>query len=662
MTSANYRSALVALAQLDKSDLKIALRKILEVVAATLDVDRVSFWELQTDHSAIHNRVLYQQSAGTFVEGGVLHATDFPAYFEAMLSTRTIVAHDAWTHPHTAELAEVYFRPNGITSMLDVPVWRRGQLAGVVCHEQVGTARVWSTEEQDFALAIGNMVSVALEATDRRRAEEGYAMVAIATNDVLWDWDLATGRLDFNDHLATGFRLRPEQITNTIAWWLEQVHVDDRDALQASIREVIRSNRTSWKAQYRWMRGDGTIATVMDRGFISRDERCTAVRMIGSMLDISDRVEMEHRLALSDRMASIGTLATGVAHEINNPLTYILANVESAIEDLRSGSTHVAQVIDLLSEAQDGAERVRRVVRDLQTFARPREDDLENIEPYLVLDSSVNMAWNQIRHRAQLVKEYGAIPKVRVNRARLGQVILNLLVNAAQAIPEGDVNRHHIRVRTRTDAAGRAVIEVIDTGCGIGPEIRKRIFEPFFTTKPVGVGTGLGLSICHSIITAQGGSIEIESPPEGGCLVRVTLPAAIEDVPATIEVAAPPPPRRCVLVVEDEPLVRKVLRRMLEPAHELVLAESGEEALVRLRSNPHMDVILCDLMMPQMTGMELHQRLLEEAPELAERMVFMTGGAFSQGAHEFLASSEHVLLHKPLDKKALLGAISAVGG
>jgi signal transduction histidine kinase/CheY-like chemotaxis protein len=656
----HYRGVLTELAQLDKSNLEIALRRILELDAKALTLERVSYWELEPDHSAIRCHALYCRSPGTFSAGGELRATDFPKYFEAMLGCRAIVAHDAWTHPQTAEFADVYFRPNGITSMLDVPVWRRGKLAGVVCHEQVGAPRVWTIEEQDFALAIGNMVSIALEATDRRRAEEGFAMFARATNDVLWDWDIATGRVDFNEALTSVFRIEMDGRRTTVAWWVANIHPNDRARVEASIHAALESTVTSWSEQYQWVRGDGTIATVMDRGFIARDERGGAVRMVGSMLDISERVDMQARLALSDRMASVGTLATGVAHEINNPLTYIMTNLACALEMVDEGSAGRDSIVELLREAAEGAERVRRVVRDLQTFARPQQDDVESLDPRTVIDSSINMAWNEIRHRAQLVKDYGPLPNVRVNRARLGQVILNLLINAAQAIPEGDVERHQVRIHTRTDPQGRVVIEVSDTGCGLSPEARTRMFEPFFTTKPVGVGTGLGLSICHSIVTSQGGSIEAESPPGGGCLMRITLPPAPEVQQQDLE-PAKQTARRRILLVDDEVMVRKALSRLLGPRHDLVVAENGETALACIRRGPPMDVILCDLMMPKMTGMELYQRLLAELPEQAARMVFMTGGAFSQRASEFVASHARPMLHKPIALPAVTEAIAAVG-
>jgi PAS domain S-box-containing protein len=654
-----FRAALIELAQLDKSDLDAALRKILADDAEVMQAGRVSYWELAPDHSAIYCRVLYQREGRTITQGGELRAADFPAYFEALLECRTIVAHDAWTDARTSEFVDAYFKPNNIRSMLDVPVWRRGRLAGVLCHEHVGDdVRMWQTEEHDFALGIANLVSVAIEAGDRRRAEEGYALLARAANDVLWDWDVRTGAVDWNDALCSAFRYAPEDVGRDVQWWVDHVHVEDRVRVKASIMHTIESGGSTWTEQYRWIRGDGTLVTVMDRGHVVRDEQGVAVRMVGSMLDISERVQMQERLALSDRMASIGTLAAGVAHEINNPLTYIKANLTCALEDIRGGSIDVGGLVELLREAQEGAERVRRIVRDLQTFSRPREDDLETIDVRTVIESSINMAWNEIRHRAQLVKDYGRMPQVRMNRARLGQVILNLLINAAQAIQEGAVDRNQIYLRTSTSPAGEAVIEIRDTGCGIPAEALARIFEPFFTTKPVGVGTGLGLSICHSIISAAGGRIDISSPPTGGCTVKLVLPPG-QEVAKTGAPAIIAAQRRRVLLVDDEAPIRRALRRMLEPGHDVQVADGGESAIQKLAGGSY-DVILCDLMMPHMTGMQLYDRLVAQDEALARRMIFMTGGAFSKRSSEFLVDCDRPVLEKPIDLDTFVRAVAEI--
>ena len=258
--------------------------------------------------------------------------------------------------------------------------------------------------------------------------------------------------------------------------------------------------------------------------------------VVSIIRDITERKQVQERLLTTERMASLGTLAAGVAHEINNPLSYMLSNLRfvedelgAALAEGSEGMTGARgqEVRDALKEAIVGVNRVRDIVGDLKSFSRGSNDALEAVELHTVLDSCVNMAGSEIRHRARLVKEYGALPPVHGNESRLGQVFLNLLVNAAQAIPHGNERVNEIRLTTAFEE-GWVVVAVRDTGAGISPENLHRLFEPFFTTKPVGVGTGLGLSICNGIITALGGRITVESEPGQGTTFRVFLPPAPE--------------------------------------------------------------------------------------------------------------------------------------
>ena len=249
------------------------------------------------------------------------------------------------------------------------------------------------------------------------------------------------------------------------------------------------------------------------------------------------------------------------------------------------------------------------------------------------------------------------------NSVMLGQVALNLLINAAQAIPEGRSDAHEIRVVTGTDAHGRAFFEVRDTGAGIPPEIADRIFDPFFTTKPRGVGTGLGLSICRGIVLALGGEIVVESRPGGGTTVRVAVPAAPPSAPAPIAAPAPSPGRRGrLLVVDDEPAVAGAIRRVLASEHEVLVRGSAEEALEAISRGERFDAILCDLMMPGMTGMDLHDALSRVAPEQASRMVVLTGGAFTDDAREFLDQVALPKCDKPFDPAGLRKVVRNVVG
>ncbi len=371
---------------------------------------------------------------------------------------------------------------------------------------------------------------------------------------------------------------------------------------------------------------------------------------------------VEQQRVLQERLASIGRLAAGVAHEINTPLAAVIANLTVLAEELSQmgvapDQQHLDQAQEALADARQAAERVRIIVRDLKAFTRSDAENVGPVDIRRVVEATVNMVWNEIRHRARLVKDFHPAPSVRANDARLGQIVLNLLLNAAQAIPEGNAGNNEIRIVTGTDG-GKVLLEVRDTGAGIPQEIIGRVFEPFFTTKPMGVGTGLGLSITHGIVTSLGGSIAVESQPGTGTTFRVLLPVApAEDAPSQ---TAPSPPRPAVrprvLAIDDDEGILTTLTRVLRNDCDLVTVASARDAFGRIQAETF-DVILCDLMMPQMTGMELHTVLKAAAPAEADKMIFLTGGTFTPQAQTFLDTVPNLRLEKPFDVKHLRAII-----
>ncbi len=370
-----------------------------------------------------------------------------------------------------------------------------------------------------------------------------------------------------------------------------------------------------------------------------------------------ERQDMQARLAFADRMASVGTLTAGVAHELNNPLMYVLSNLYLTREEIdsRDEPTWLERARQQLDEAIHGAVRMQNIVRDLKTFSRVDDEQCANVDVQSVLESSINICWNEIRHRATLERDFSETPPVDANESRLGQAFLNLLINAAQAMPEREVSANRITARTYTDERGWAVIEVADNGTGIEPGRMSRVFDPFFTTKDVSEGTGLGLSICRNIIGEAGGTIDVQSELDHGTTFVVRLPASTRrhvSHPTQATPAVTPGARARVLVVDDEPLVGRSIRRALR-GHQVEVFSSGEEAIARLSSDEPFDIVFCDLMMPGVSGMEVFRRVSEQRPEIASRFVFMTGGAFTQQAREFLEETPSVCLEKPFELRQI---------
>lgn len=446
--------------------------------------------------------------------------------------------------------------------------------------------------------------------------------------------------------------------------WDFILHPDDREMVTAAWVEAGQQGR-EFGVECRYRLADGHTAWVYSTAVAVRDDDSAVMGYLGTVLDVSERKQAQAQLLFNDRMASVGTLASGVAHEINNPLAYVTANLDLIVEEVRSLSAvlpadRVRDIEELASEGRQGAEKVRRIVRALKTFARADEERRVRLDVHSVLDLSISMVSTELRRRARVVRDYQWVPAVEADEARLGQVFINLLLNAAQALPEGMADRNTIRVVTRTNPAGRVFIEVHDSGVGIAPEHRGQIFDPFFTTRPVGRGIGLGLSICHGIVAALGGEITVASEPGQGATFVVSLPGVpVEVAPEAMPQAIAETRKRDgrILVVDDDPMVGTTLRRVLERDHEVTVVESAREALTLIGAGQRYDVILCDVMMPQMTGIELHTELGRLAADQQERMIFVTGGTFTPKARAFFDKAPNALIEKPFNLRNLRAVV-----
>lgn len=372
-------------------------------------------------------------------------------------------------------------------------------------------------------------------------------------------------------------------------------------------------------------------------------------------------VQTRDELMRSERLAALGRLSASIGHEINNPLSYVIGNLHYISDEL-SDEQSVRQEALIQSAVQDaigGAERIRKIVGELRAFGLSKGREVRQaVDVCELLEAAVKLARGEIRHRARVERDYQAIPKVMVDPTKLTQVFVNVLVNAAQAMPDERVGTPDalITIKTRTTGDGQLLVEVSDTGSGITEEVRDRLFEPFFTTKPSDRGTGLGLFVSLGIVTGFGGTLEVDSRVGRGTDLRIFLPAwhGAEPEPETVpRLSLRTLKRRRLLVVDDDALVARTLARQLS-GHSVDVVSSGHAALERLAvAGAEYDLVLCDLMMPDMTGMDVYELARQRHPELAERFVFISGGGVTERSRQFLEVHADRVLPKPIDSHLL---------
>ena len=525
-------------------------------------------------------------------------------------------------------------------------------------------ARVREIDESDwraFATGVASQISQVLtlarayadaEEAERKAADHAALLEAVVESapDYVLQLD-REGTIHFSNRIEAG-RDRDEVIGRD---WFGLVAPEYRATARAAFAKALGGTPSEFEVQ--GATTDGEMAWYQGRmGPVRRGAHITGVVMIAR--DVTDKKQTEMQLMFADRMASVGTLAAGVAHEINNPLAAVIANLDMAIQDvidLGERAQLPADLVDELRDARSSSDRVREIVKDLKLFSRTQEERHGAVNVEKVLDSTLRMAWNEVRHRARVVKQYGSVPRVVANESRLGQVLLNLIVNAVQAIPEGNYEANQIRLSTVREG-DVVIIKVGDTGGGMPPEVKRRLFTPFFTTKPVGVGTGLGLAISHRIVTAMGGTITFDSEVGKGTEFRISLPIAgpqIQPVTSKLPTTAIAHRRGKVLVIDDEESLGQAIRRYLSQDHEVIAVTSARVALDLIAGGSRFDVILCDLMMPQITGMEVHSTVERLDPRQAERIVFVSGGAFTEAARAFFEGTPNHRIEKPFDLKTL---------
>ena len=448
-------------------------------------------------------------------------------------------------------------------------------------------------------------------------------------------------------------------------------------------RRQVRTSGEAKACELRMKRREGTEFWARLESVAAQDEGSGAATVRTTLSDVSEIRGLRDNAALTDRMASIGALAASLAHEINNPLTYVQYFITSLAEDLpvladavkwcrealiervdertfvdlvgenvgMLDASSLADLTDRATKAATGARHIAAISRELSFFARVDPTELSLVDVNEAAKHAINLAANEVRSRALMVMDLQPVPKILASTGRLAQALLNLLTNAAHAITEGAVADNSVTLRTWAEASGHVCLSVVDTGCGIPPEHHQRIFEPFFTTKGPDRGTGLGLPITGRIVAGFGGDIRFESVVGTGTRFELRFPVGCVEAepPPAVDRTEVPDLHGRVLLVDDEELVRMAIVRMLRDRHDVVDVESARAAMQLLDAGLEFDVILCDLVMPRISGTEFHAWLAEHHPLQRHKLVFLTAGVFTPQTQHYLASVPNPCLEKPLE-------------
>jgi PAS domain S-box-containing protein len=534
-------------------------------------------------------------------------------------------------------------------------VWERGQA-------------VYGPDGQPVALEgfISDITQRKGDADALRISEERFRLLARVTSDAIYDWDITDDTVWWGEGAEQLFGLTREQLGNVLGSWAGRIHPEDHDRVYAELRNAVEGDADTFTAEYRFRRGDGSYANLLDRGHIIRDTHGRAARMIGGMSDLTERKSLESQLLHSQKMESVGRLAGGVAHDFNNLLTVIIGTVDLVRDSVDPEDPLAAD----LAEIRDAAKRAEGLTGQLLAFSRAQVLQPRVIDVNDVITGTLALLRRLIGEDIEINFSRGADPwPVRADPGQLEQVLLNLAINARDAMPTGgllSIETRNLTVdeadtaRHPTAAPGPHVsITISDSGVGMDPATREHAFEPFFTTKPVGQGTGLGLATVYGIVQQSGGSIRLDSEPERGAAFEILLPRA--DRAADEETPSLPRPvvggSETILLVEDDDAVRRLTERALAAAGYNVLAVAGaEEAMAMIAIRP-IDLLLSDIVMPQTSGPELARRLTEKSP--TTRVLFMSGYTDDAIVHHGVLAGHTRFLGKPFTIGELTLAVRA---
>jgi len=383
--------------------------------------------------------------------------------------------------------------------------------------------------------------------------------------------------------------------------------------------------------------------------------------------DITERTKIHNQTFLADKLASVGILAVGIIHEINNPLNCIKSNLEFIKDKINklpindiTNQKIIYEINEIVNESIDGSNQINKIIRYLKGFARSDDKNLVPIDIHREITLAIKIAKPQLVDHVKVETDFDKnIPLLITENNKLQQVFLNLIINAVQAFQTNNQQTNIIQIKTAL-VKNKIQILVRDNGVGIAEKNIKKIFDPFYTTKPVGTGTGLGLSICYDIIHAMGGVISVKSKISIGTTFTISLPLNIKAKSiATNEIISTPTSRLKILIVDDMSILLKSLKRLLRDDHDITDALGGRKALTILEEKgEQFDLIISDINMQDVNGIDLYNYIAKKYPKLQDRIIFISGGSLLTGSEEFFSTIKNPRLNKPFTREELFQTIA----
>lgn len=502
-----------------------------------------------------------------------------------------------------------------------------------------------------------------------RIAQERFDLLALATNDVIRDWDFRRDIVWWNENLEKQFGHRREVLEPGPESWSNRIHPDDRAEVLESIHAVIEGSEDHWTHEYRFLHGDGSPRRVIDRGFVIRDDNGRAVRMLGSMLDVTGQRELEERVLQAQKMEAVGQLTGGVAHDFNNLLTVLIGNAEILLDELPPHNPLRRHAELSLSTAERGAELTNRLL----AFARRQALQPEVVQLDRQLAGMQALLRRTLNESIDIEQVRGEdLWSAEVDPGQLEVALLNLAINARDAMPGGGrliletanawLDEDYAAQHADVIPGAYVRVSVSDTGEGMLPEVAERAFEPFFTTKEVGKGSGLGLSMVFGFVKQSGGHIKIYTEAGEGTTVKLYFPRAARagDARPAPETAPSPRGLEHILVVEDDELVRQHLVGQLQSlGYRVSSAGDGPAALRLLETIDEIDLLLTDIIMPGgINGPELAERVLSLRP--GTRVLYTSGYTENAIVHHGRVDPGVALLSKPYRRQELASKVRSV--